>query len=281
MSQHNMIIANQNFPSFRADLNSALAALASLSSGAAAPTNPTQYQLWLDTSSTHLALKIFDGADWIGLSAIDPGTNTAVPVLANDALSGDTLHGGIISDFASTGIDDNTTENILSLSDSETVINDSGNNHNTRIEGDTDTNLLFAHASSDSVGIGTGTPTEKLEINGRVKAQAFTTCSLTLNDDTAASIDLGGEAAGWCFIASSNLETARGSVMFKVGASPFIDAENAVGLPGTTTTGLLSGATGADGDFTVSAHTDNRLYFENRTGSTLTCAVTLIAPTTA
>jgi hypothetical protein len=35
------------------------------------------------------------------------------------------------------------------------------------------------------------------------------------------------------------------------------------------TTGALTGTTGTDGRFTVSAHTDGKIYFENRRGSTL------------
>ena len=34
-------------------------------------------------------------------------------------------------------------------------------------------------------------------------------------------------------------------------------------------TGVLSGSTGTDGKFTISAHTDGKVYFENRCGSTL------------
>jgi len=34
------------------------------------------------------------------------------------------------------------------------------------------------------------------------------------------------------------------------------------------TTGILSGTTGTDGKFTISAHTDGKIYFENRRGST-------------
>jgi hypothetical protein len=42
------------------------------------------------------------------------------------------------------------------------------------------------------------------------------------------------------------------------------------------TTGTLSGTTGTDTKFTVSAHTDGKLYFENRTGGTRTVYVLLI-----
>lgn len=54
--------------------------------------------------------------------------------------------------------------------DAAVVINDSGADNDTRIEGDTDANLVFVDASTDRVGIGTATPAEKLEVNGNIKA---------------------------------------------------------------------------------------------------------------
>lgn len=279
MSQHSMLIANQTFPAFRADLNSALGALASLSSASSAPASPVVNQLWLDTSTTPLVLRFFDGADWIALLSIDAAANTAVPVLASDALSGNVVHGGVISAFASTGIDDNATQTRLVLSDAETVLNEDGADHDVRIEGNTDANLLKVDAGANRVGVGVAEPSEKIEIAGRVKADAFLSRQFTLEDDTAIAVSLGVSASGWCFIASNHAETARGAFMFGLGASPFVDSENAVGLAGTLTTGALTGATGVDGDFTIAAHTDNSLYFENRTGSALTFAVTLLAPT--
>jgi hypothetical protein len=270
-----MNIANQGFPAFRTDLNNALLALASLSSGATAPASPTQYQLWLDTAASPLVLKFYDGADWISLSSINASTNAAVPVLANDAISGNAVHSGTISDFASLGIDDNATVTRLTLTDAETIINDSGAAHDTRIEGDTDVNLLVAKATTDRVGIGTNAPAEKLQVAGVVRANAFTSFTFTLADDAATSVDLGTAAAGHCYISSFAASTARGNFLFRVGASALID--NVQGTPGTTGTGTLAGATGVDGEFTIRAHTDNRLYFENRTGASLGFTVALVA----
>ena len=51
MAQHDYIIANQGFPSFRSDLNSALQALASTSNGTSAPSTTYAYQLWVDTTT--------------------------------------------------------------------------------------------------------------------------------------------------------------------------------------------------------------------------------------
>jgi hypothetical protein len=49
------------------------------------------------------------------------------------------------------------------------VINEAGADKDTRIEGDTDTNLVFVDASTDRVGIGTATPGSKLDVLGTLR----------------------------------------------------------------------------------------------------------------
>ncbi len=62
MSQHGLSIANQAFPSFRTDLNSALLALKSMNSGTSAPSSPVAGMLWYDTGSS--LLKMYNGTVW-------------------------------------------------------------------------------------------------------------------------------------------------------------------------------------------------------------------------
>ncbi|MFC1878994.1 hypothetical protein ACFLZW_03690 [Chloroflexota bacterium] len=50
--------------------------------------------------------------------------------------------------------------------DAGVVINESGADMDSRIEGDTDANLIFVYAGNDRVGIGTGTPAVKLDVRG-------------------------------------------------------------------------------------------------------------------
>ena len=57
---------------------------------------------------------------------------------------------------------------VLVARSSELVINDSGNDYNFRVEGETDVNLLVCDASLDKVGIGTATPAEKLTVIGDI-----------------------------------------------------------------------------------------------------------------
>jgi len=71
VSQHDFNIANQGFPAFRSDLNSALGALATLSSGDTEPSTIYSNQLWYDTANDLLKLRNEADDAWITLAYID------------------------------------------------------------------------------------------------------------------------------------------------------------------------------------------------------------------
>lgn len=70
MSQNDFVIANQSGSSFRADVNSALQALATLSSGATAPSTTYAYQLWMDTTTGILKLRNAANTDWVNFTQL-------------------------------------------------------------------------------------------------------------------------------------------------------------------------------------------------------------------
>ena len=71
MSQNDFNIANQGFPSFRSDLNSALQALASTSSGETEPSPAYANQLWYDTAENVLKIRNEANSAWLdALSAL-------------------------------------------------------------------------------------------------------------------------------------------------------------------------------------------------------------------
>lgn len=76
MSQHDINIANQGFPAFRADLNNALGALVSNSSGATAPSTTFAYQLWYDETTDTLKIRNSDDDAWITLFTFDQANDT-------------------------------------------------------------------------------------------------------------------------------------------------------------------------------------------------------------
>ena len=77
MSQHDYVIANQTFPNFRTDLNSAFAASVSQNSGASAPSTTYAYQLWYDTGNDILKMRNADNDAWIDLFTVDQSADTA------------------------------------------------------------------------------------------------------------------------------------------------------------------------------------------------------------
>lgn len=69
------------------------------------------------------------------------------------------------------------------------VVNESGADKDFRVEGDTDSNLLFVDASTDRVGIGTNSPGARLEV--RENTSCFSTVSTALNSFTVHVLDPG------------------------------------------------------------------------------------------
>ena len=61
-----------------------------------------------------------------------------------------------------------TVANLFANLDTPVIINESGGDQDTRIEGLNDNNLLYVDASTDRVGVGVATPSQKLDVNGEV-----------------------------------------------------------------------------------------------------------------
>lgn len=88
MSQHDFDIANQTAPNTRADLNLALKALASNSSGASAPTTTYANMIYYNTSTNILYKRNEADSAWISLGTVDESLGTFTPsgfVLASQA----------------------------------------------------------------------------------------------------------------------------------------------------------------------------------------------------
>lgn len=76
MSQHDFDIANQGFAAFRADLNNALKALGSVSSGTEAPTTTYANQLWYETDTNILHIRDEANSAWLDLMTINQTTGS-------------------------------------------------------------------------------------------------------------------------------------------------------------------------------------------------------------
>ncbi len=75
MSQNDFNLANQGFPSMRSDINSALQALATNSSGAAAPATTYAYQFWYETDTNILKMRNAADSAWINIFTFDQANN--------------------------------------------------------------------------------------------------------------------------------------------------------------------------------------------------------------
>tara|TARA_X000001388_G_scaffold73163_1_gene64578 strand:- start:861 stop:1562 length:702 start_codon:yes stop_codon:yes gene_type:complete len=76
MSQHDLDIANQLFPATRTDLNNALKALGSTSSGTSAPSTTYANQLWYDTANNKLYIRNEDNDANIEILVLDQSNDT-------------------------------------------------------------------------------------------------------------------------------------------------------------------------------------------------------------
>lgn len=79
MAQHDGVIDSQSAPAARADLNAALAALFSLSSGATAPATTVANMLWYETDTNTLWKRNEANAAWISLGVVDEATSKFDP----------------------------------------------------------------------------------------------------------------------------------------------------------------------------------------------------------
>lgn len=75
MSQNDLVIANQTFPSFRSDLNNALQALGSLNSGSSAPSTTYANMMWYDTGANILKVRSEADDAWLNVGYLNQSTN--------------------------------------------------------------------------------------------------------------------------------------------------------------------------------------------------------------
>jgi hypothetical protein len=161
MSQNDFTIANQGFPAFRADLNSALQALASNSSGATDPSTTFANQFFYDTANNVLKFRNEDNDAFITIMGFDQSADTTTNVVTDASQT--FTKAQVPSTYTGTGLtlDFDTYQNfILTLSSgSNTLANpttETGNVGQTGV-------LIIIQPSSGSAGtISLGTDYESV-----------------------------------------------------------------------------------------------------------------------
>lgn len=81
MPQNDFSISNASGAAVRADINSALQALATISSGSSAPSTTYAYQIWLDSSSATAPVikqRNSGNTDWIEIATLDANGNVSL-----------------------------------------------------------------------------------------------------------------------------------------------------------------------------------------------------------
>jgi len=76
MANHDYVIANHGFPSFKSDLNSVLQAVVSNNSSASEPSTKYAYQMWYETDTNIWKMRNADNDDWIPLATFNQTNNT-------------------------------------------------------------------------------------------------------------------------------------------------------------------------------------------------------------
>ena len=116
MPQNDLVIDNQSFPATRADINSALQALGSLSSGSTAPTTTYANMLWYDTGANILKVRSEADDAWISMGYLHQGENQFH--ILDDTYVSDTSgnHVGLLGDqsTATWQAGTSTTESLVS-----------------------------------------------------------------------------------------------------------------------------------------------------------------------
>lgn len=87
MSQHDFVLDNDTGANFRADLNLALLAFVSQSSGATEPATTYAYQLWADTTTGLLKIRNAANSAWVTIGTLS-ATNLGLLSLAGGTMTG-------------------------------------------------------------------------------------------------------------------------------------------------------------------------------------------------
>lgn len=116
MSQHDFNIANQTAAPARADINSALTALASLSSGATAPSTTVANMLWYDTANDTLNIRNEADSGWISIGYVEQSSGEFALFDNAKVVNSSGTQTGIIGDQATSAWEagTSTTESLVS-----------------------------------------------------------------------------------------------------------------------------------------------------------------------
>ena len=181
MSQHDGIIANDTGANVRSDINNALAAILSNSSGSTEPSTTYAFQWWYDTTNNLLKLRNSANSAWITLP-FDPTTSGEVNITANSTAT---------ADLAFSGGD-------VTFGDNDKAIFGAGSD------------LQIYHDSSDSIINDNGTGSLKLQTGASTKLEVVSSGIDVTGTVTADGLTVEKSAAA---VSTLNRTTSDGDIV--------------------------------------------------------------------
>lgn len=280
---------------YRQEDNAGKQALLNHHKGAVAPDYAEAGTIWLDDSETPWILRLFDGASWIPLGQINASADSFVPMFGTTALGmaefGVTMAGAAAIRIAST---DTTTGGKARIN---LDAKDAGGTSTTCVRllsesktvtaGDMDGALRIDTVQDGTLAarlaIGAGVYTPSMAdpgLNGIaaqiMTANAHVTGEVSLADDTAFHFVPGVTSGFICAHAREGNSNFRMMAHYSAASGHGVLTPMNIGSSFNGHSGVLNGTTGTDGKVNFSAHTNGRIYIENRSGATVTIKYTII-----
>jgi len=251
MSQHDFNIANQSFPATRTDLNNALQALASNSSGDAEPSTTFANQWWYETDTNTLKLRNEANNAWLSFATVDQTTGAwtlahdvdITGTLTSDGLTVDKGSAGTLATFTD-GVNSNF---VIETSSLLTTIGNGGGSAALAFKSNNTTNMTLA--ASGNLGIGTSSPSVTLHVKSANPVFGLETTGTVsagsavyseLKDSTGTVFVSGFAGLANCY--QFGTTAAAGFMRFLTGAQVEalrIDASGNVGIGTTSPTARL------------------------------------------
>lgn len=279
---------------YRTEDNDGKKALLNHHKGSSAPSYAEAGILWLDDAATPWILKSYDGTDWIKVGDIHATNNDFTPYLGTTQLGKANF---TVTTSGSPTLKASSTD--VSTGDKAKIIFDSKNASSTNISfatlvGESATvtagaedgvlKIQTVRAGTDAarIKVGAGLYTSGVSDPGtdaiaakKVQAGVSLTDNTSLADDAATSFTP-EVTSGFIFVHTQNGNANNRLMAQFCTTGTALMSSISIGTVYNATTGTLAGTTGTDTKITVSAHTDGKIYIENRSGSTAVIKYTII-----
>lgn len=268
MSQHDFNIGNQLFPATRTDLNNALVALASNSSGTSAPSTTYANQFWYETDTNKLKIRNESNSAWIEIATLDQSGGTVQSITTAGLTLGSTA-------ISATGAELNQLDGITRGS----ILYGNASGATARLpKGSANTVLTsngtdISWVSSTALPVTNSNPDQVSFPDFASPTNTYTT-SGTWSKGTLADTDyvwiymVDGGGGGFVTNTPGYVQGGIGGQAFLLyGQAQYFDGGayvvGAGGAKGYNSSGLVSGLSGGKSSFTLSSANGSSVYVSN------------------